>query len=46
METNVEKTEEMRISIHLSLMQIVLDQKQQENVEYFSYLGNMITNDM
>ena len=43
---NVEKTEEMRISIHLSLMQIVLDQKQQENVEYFSYLGNMITNDV
>jgi hypothetical protein len=46
MEMNVEKTEEMRISIHLSLMQIVLDQKQQENVEYFSYLGNMITNDV
>jgi len=43
---NVEKTEEMRLSIHLSLMQIVLDQKQQENVEYFSYLSNMIISDV
>jgi hypothetical protein len=46
MEMNVEKTEEMRLSIHLSLMQIVLDQKQQENVEYFSYLSNMIISDV
>jgi len=46
MEMNVEKTKEMRISIQLSLIQIMLHQKQQENVEYFSYLGNMITSDM
>jgi hypothetical protein len=26
-------------------MKIMIDQKQLENVEYFNYLGNMITND-
>ena len=26
-------------------MQIMLDQKQPENVEYFNYVGSMITND-
>jgi hypothetical protein len=44
MEMNVKKTKEMRISIQLSPVQSMLDQKQQENLEYFSYLGNMITN--
>jgi hypothetical protein len=46
MEMNVKKTMKMRISIQLSPIQIMLDQKQQEIVEYFSYLDNMITNDM
>jgi hypothetical protein len=26
-------------------MKIIIDQKQLENVEYFDYLGSMITND-
>ena len=39
-------SKEMRISIQLSPIQIMLDQKQQESVEYFSYLGNMIINDV
>jgi hypothetical protein len=26
-------------------MKIMIDQKQLENVEYFNYLGSMITND-
>jgi hypothetical protein len=46
MEMNVEKTKEMRISIQPSPLQIMLDQKPQENVEYLSYFGNMITNDV
>jgi hypothetical protein len=28
-----------------SPVQIMIDQKQPENVEYFNYLGSMITND-
>ena len=44
METNVENTKEIRISTPLSPAQIIIDQKQQ-NVEYFKYLGSMITND-
>jgi hypothetical protein len=43
METNVEKTKLMRISRHLSPVQIMVDEKQQQNVEYFKYLGSMIT---
>ena len=46
MEMNVKKAKEMRISIQLSPVQIMVDQKQQEKVEYLSYLGNMITNDV
>jgi len=35
----------MRISRQPSPIQIMLDQKQPENVEYFSHMGNMITYD-
>jgi len=35
----------MRISGHSFQIQIVIDQKQPENVEYFNCLGSMITND-
>jgi hypothetical protein len=45
MEMNVEKTEVMRISRQPYPIKIIIDQKQLENVEYFSYLGNMVTND-
>ena len=42
---NVEKSTVMRISRQTSPIQIMIDQKQPENVEYFNYLGSMITND-
>jgi hypothetical protein len=45
MEMNVEKTKVMRISRQPSPIKITIDQKQLENVEYFNYLGSMITND-
>jgi hypothetical protein len=45
MEMNVEKSKVMRISRQPSPVNIMIDQKQLENVEYFSYLGSMITND-
>jgi CYTH domain-containing protein len=45
MEMNVETTKVMRISRQPSPIQIMVDQKQQENVEYFNYLGIRITND-
>jgi hypothetical protein len=45
MEMNVEKTKVMRISRQPSPIKIMIDQKQLENLEYFSYLGSMITND-
>ena len=35
----------MRISRQLSPVQITIDQKQPEDMQYFNYLGNMITND-
>jgi hypothetical protein len=44
MEMNVGKTKVMRISKEPSPVQIMIDQKQQRNVEYFKYLGS-ITND-
>jgi hypothetical protein len=44
MEMNVEKTKGMRISRQSSLVQIMTYQKQPENVEYFNYLGSIITN--
>ena len=34
----------MKIAMQSSPMQIMIDQKQPENVEYFSYLGSMIAN--
>ena len=40
MELNVEMPTSMRIS-----RQILTDQKQLQNMEYFNYLGSMITND-
>jgi len=45
MEMNVEKTKVMRISRQPSPVTIMIDQKQVENVEYFKYLGSMLTND-
>ena len=45
MEMNVEKTKVMRISWQPSPVQIMTDQKQLDNTEYFSYLGSMVTND-
>jgi hypothetical protein len=35
----------MRISRQPSPTKIMIDQKQLENVEYFNYLGSMITSD-
>jgi hypothetical protein len=39
MEINVEKTKVMRISRQPSPIEIMMDQKQLENVEYFNYLA-------
>jgi len=44
MERYVETTKVMRISREPSPIQIMTDQKQLKNVEYFNYLGSMITN--
>ena len=44
MEMNVEKTKVMKISIQPSPVTIMIDQKQLENVEYFKYLGSLLTN--
>jgi hypothetical protein len=43
MEMNVGKTKVMRIPMQPSHIQIMIDQKQPENVEYFGYLGSMVT---
>jgi hypothetical protein len=45
MEMNVEETKVIRISRQPSTTKIAIDRKQLENVEYFNYLGSMITND-
>jgi hypothetical protein len=45
MEINMEKTKVMRITRQPSPIKIMIEQKQLENVEYFNYLGSMITND-
>jgi hypothetical protein len=45
MEMNEGKTKAMRISRQPSLIQIMIDHRQLENVEYFNYLGSMITHD-
>jgi hypothetical protein len=42
---NVERTKVMRISRQPSPIQIAIDQKQLKNVEYFNYLGSLMTND-
>ena len=42
MEMNVEKTRVMTISRQPSPVQIMRDQKQLKNVEYFNYLHSMI----
>ena len=44
MEMNVGKTNLVIIAKQLSQIQIMIDQKPVENLEYFSYVGNMITN--
>jgi hypothetical protein len=44
MEMDVEKTKVMRISSQPSPVQIMADEKQPENMEYFKCLGSMITN--
>jgi hypothetical protein len=44
-EIDVEKTKVTRISMQPSPIQTTIDPKQLENVEYFSYLGSMTTND-
>jgi hypothetical protein len=45
MKMNVDKTKVMRISRQPSPIKIMIGQKQLENMEYFNYLGNMITSD-
>jgi len=45
MEMNVEKTKVMRISRQPSPVNIMIDQKQLNNVESFKYLGSILTND-
>jgi hypothetical protein len=45
MRTNVEKANVMRISRAKSPAQDMIEQNQLENVEYFKYMGDMITND-
>ena len=45
MEMNVEKTKVMRISRQPFPVEIMIDQKQLENVESFKYLGSILTND-
>jgi len=43
---NFEKIKVMRISRQPSSVEIKVDQKQPENVEYFNYLGNKISNEI
>jgi len=45
MEMNVEKMKVRRISLQLPTVRIIVDQKEVENVDYFSYLDSLITND-
>jgi hypothetical protein len=44
MEMNVEKTKVMRISRQILPVKILIDNKQLVNVEYFKYLGSVLTN--
>jgi hypothetical protein len=45
METNVERTKVMKISRQPPQIGTRIDKKQSENVEYFNFLGSMITSD-
>jgi hypothetical protein len=45
MEMNVERTKVMTISKQLAPLNIRIDKKQLENMEYLNYLGSIITND-
>ena len=45
MDINVEKTKVMTISRQPFPVQIMIDQKQTENVDYLNHLGSRITND-
>jgi hypothetical protein len=45
MEMHVEQTKVMRISRKPFPVKNKIDQKQLENVEYFKYLGSIVTND-
>jgi len=45
METNMVKFKVLRVSSQPSPIQIMVDQKQPENVEFFRYLSSTITND-
>ena len=42
---SAEKSKVVRISREPSPVEVVLDQKQLENVDYFNYLGSMMMND-
>jgi hypothetical protein len=44
-EMNLGKTKVTKISRQPAQMKIMIDQKQLENVEYFKYLSNMISDD-
>jgi hypothetical protein len=46
MEKNVEKTKIMRISRQPFPVKIMIDKKQLENVESFTYFGSILTNDV
>jgi hypothetical protein len=46
MEMNVGKIKVKKISREPSTVQIMIDQKQLENVEYLNYLVSMVTNDV
>jgi hypothetical protein len=45
MEKDVKKANVMKFARQLSPVQNMINQKQPKNVEYFKYLGSMITND-
>jgi hypothetical protein len=45
MEMNVENIKVMRISRQTSPVQVMIDQKQLENVKYINCFGSVITND-
>jgi hypothetical protein len=46
MEMNIEETKVMRISRQRSLLQSMIDQEQLENVQFFSHVGSLLTDDV